>query len=124
MRMRDALRSLERPRQRWGATLARAARIGLALSLVLALLGVHSALARAERLPASEISASLSDLHQHGNVLAMDQAAHLAGHLTAVVDPAIGSAEPTDAMPERRPIPVDLLPRSTPLPAPSEPPRA
>jgi len=129
MRTTDSLRFLPRADQECRRFLTRIARIGIALSLVLALIGVHAALARAEGPGVPGITRTVVNVHQHGddypgNVLAMEQAAHLAGHLTGVVDPVALHIVAIDASRTRQPMPAESMPLSTILPAPSEPPRA
>jgi len=123
------IRFFSRVQQDIGCLLSRITRIGIAFSLVLSLLGVHSALARAEA-PGAPGIASLVFSTDHPDaahpdaVMALEQAAHLAGHLTGVVDPNASNVVTIDATRTRQPIRADSLPRSTTLPAPSEPPRA
>lgn len=123
------LRCFERARRSCGRVLAQIARIGIALAFVVSLLDVHTALAHAEAPGSPGITSSVLVIEHHddthpGSVSAVEHAVHLAGHLTGVVAPAIFAAVAIDATHERQPIPADSLPRSTTLPAPSEPPRA
>lgn len=99
-------------------------RITVAIALVVALVGVHSALARADIASAPGISRCTLDIDHPCDVLAIEHAAHLAGHLTGIVVPTIGAVVAIDATLRRQPICADALPLSTTLPTPSEPPRA
>jgi membrane associated rhomboid family serine protease len=124
MRMIALPGSLRRYRSGGNCLLAHVARVAIALSLVVALFGVHSALARAEGPGAPGIAATVVDVDHQGDPLAMAHAAHLAGHLTGVVAAAVLEVALNDATQARQKLPADALPRSTTLPAPSEPPRA
>lgn len=115
--------SFVRARQGCGRFLVQIARIGLALSLVIAFFNVNFALARANVPATPGITSCMADMDHSCDVLAVEHAAHLAGHLTGIVDAAC-DALAIDATRTRTPIMADSLPRSTPLPAPSEPPRA
>jgi hypothetical protein len=148
------IRFLSRVPRDVGCLLSRIARIGIAFSLVLSLLGVHSALAHADA-PGVPGIASLVFATDHPDAdhpdaahpdadhpdadhpdaahpdaahpdaaMALEQAAHLAGHLTGVVSPSALCVVTIDATRTRQPILADALPRSTILPAPSEPPRS
>jgi hypothetical protein len=126
MRETATLRSLERAHQGRGRILAQIGQICIALAFVVSMLGVHSALARAE-VPGT--TSYVLDIDHHdddhsGTVLPMAQAAHLAGHLTCVVDPAVLVVATIDATRAQHPIPAIFLPCSTTLAAPTEPPRA
>jgi hypothetical protein len=99
-------------------------RVLLVISLALALFSVHSALARAEGPGPAGISCCTLDADHLDEVLPMGHAAHLAGHLTCVVDPALLVVTKLEATRARRSIPTSVLPVSTHLPAPIEPPRA
>ncbi len=124
MRVTDPIRSLLRARPGCGRFLARTARIGIALSLVLALFGVHFELAHADVPGAPGITCCVIAVDHAVGVAALEQAAHLAGHLTGVLDPSASDIVAIDMTRRRQPIRADSLPRSTTLPAPSEPPRA
>lgn len=104
--------------------MAQIARISIALSLVFSLFGVQFALARADGPGTPGIACCVIDVDHPVDVAALEQAAHLAGHLTGVVAPAACDVVTIDATRTRQPIRADSLPRSTTLPAPSEPPRA
>ncbi len=129
MRETASLRFLERAHQGRGRILAQIGQVCLALAFVLSMLGVHSALARAEVPGAPGTTSCVLDIDHHdndhsGDVLPMARAAHLAGHLTCVVDPAVLVVATIDSTRAQHPVPAIFLPCSTTLAAPTEPPRA
>jgi hypothetical protein len=64
------------------------------------------------------------DLEHPCDLLAVEHATHLAGHLTFIEGAAAHTLTTVDATRTRQPIRADALPLSTTLPAPAEPPRA
>jgi hypothetical protein len=123
--MREAKtdRSFLRIRKRVGLVLARFARIGIALSLVVSLFGVHFSLAHAEAVNTPGIGCCMVDLDPASDILAVENAVHLAGHLTFIAGTDAPLVTTFCAKCTRRPISADALPLSTFLPAPAEPPR-
>jgi hypothetical protein len=124
MRRADFLRYLSRVRLKGSRLLAQMARIGIALSLLLSLFSVHFALARADAATPPGITSCVVDLEHPCDLLAVEHATHLAGHLTFIEGAAAFAITTVDATRTRQPIRADSLPLSITLPAPAEPPRA
>lgn len=124
MRRADSIRYLPRVRREGSRLLTQMGRIGLALSLVLSLFSVHFALARANAATPPGITSCVVDLEHPCDLMAIEHATHLAGHLTFIDGAAALVITTVDATLTRQPIQADSLPRSTTLPAPAEPPRA
>jgi hypothetical protein len=129
MRVTDRRRSKGCTRQGCGSSLSRLLRIGIALSLILSVFCVQSALASADRAGTPGLSVRADAIGQATNDFSDDAsgtaaAEHLAGHLTCVVDAASAGIAAIDATFRRQPIRADFLPRSTAPPELSDPPRS
>jgi hypothetical protein len=96
----------------------------LALSFIVSLFSVHSTLAEAETGGQHAPVISVPDAGQTDEAPGLAQSAHLAGHLTCVLEPVLIDALAQDAVAEPKRIRADLFPLSSFLPTPSEPPRA
>lgn len=96
----------------------------LALSFIVSLVSVHAALAEAETGGQHSPVISVPDTGQSDEAPGLAQSAHLAGHLTCVLEPALLDTLAQDAVAEPKRIHADLFPLSSFLPTPSEPPRA
>lgn len=120
----DRMCAFRRLRRLAGRSIAHLSRIGLAFALVFSLSSVHAELARAEASPVPVLTEVVLDVAYPHQTSALEQAAHLAGHLTGVVAATAIDDPARDAALARRPLEADDFPRSTALPAPAEPPRA
>lgn len=109
-----------------GGVRAKCVAIVLALSLVVSFCGVHSALARADGPSAASVTLSVptADADQPDASPGLAHFAHLAGHLTGVIEPAVVIGLAQDAVLAPSNISADRFPHSSALPTPSEPPRA
>jgi hypothetical protein len=94
----------------------------LAFSFVVSLISVQSALAEAEISRQAPVM-SVPDAGQVDEAPGLAQSAHLAGHLTCVLEPSLIDTVAQDVVAEPKCIHADLFPLSSFLPTPSEPPR-
>lgn len=102
---------------------ARGLALVLALSLITSLCSVHASLAAAGGMSERGVTLSAPEPDHPGEPLELGHFAHLAGHLTCVIAPAVFVSAAQDAVLRPNTILADRLPLSSTLPAPSEPPR-